>query len=220
MKRSDLRFKEKRLVVLSNYRTGSSFLTELVADLNQTVKVGEYFAPSESEERIIPVEKGLTQLLAKPRYCYKLMPNQITNDFSNEGYSQLKRVLDLSADRVLYLYRRDFRATALSLIAADWTKTYHLTGFNFIHNPDKVKLPVDITDMPDWFIESRIDILKFNYNMLGRYYRERGGIIYCMEDDFTDSLYVPYQRDVVWVKGEPDIDKYVDGYDVEKVIFG
>lgn len=220
MKRSDLRFTERRIVVLSNYRTGSSFFTDFVADLNQTVKIGEYFAPSESEERIIPVEKGLKQLLTKPRYCYKLMANQIINDPTEEGYAQVKQVLDLSADRVLYLYRRDFKATALSLIAADWTKSYHVTGFNLIHNPNKIKFPVDITGIPDWFIESRINILKFNYKMLGKYYRERGGNIYCMEDDFVDSLYIPYQREVVWVNGEPDIDQFVNGYDVEKVIFG
>ena len=100
-------FKGKKVCVLTNYRTGSTFFIQETFLTNRIAPTGdwEYF----NDDR--DFDFALNQLKIPNKLVFKMMPDHI--DHSPVKLSKIATV----CDEFMYLYRRDFDAQAKSWIA-------------------------------------------------------------------------------------------------------
>lgn len=173
----DVKFKGKKVCVLTNYRTGSTFFIRETFLSNRIM-------PMEEWEHFNNKEKSFDQLLRevkdRKKFVFKLMPDQI--DFDPKKY---QKILD-ECDEVVYLYRKDFVAQAKGWIA------WNIAGDHDHHYGDVKQYDVKVTqDLANWYIDELIG----NYKFMKQAFKEKPGSVYCLEDF---PIQVPYARLYNW----------------------
>jgi len=257
------------VVVVTNFRTGSTSFTLNKAEEYDLPYKGELF----SHERPHSIGKLLTpddfnkkfkykdanianlalsnwnifdELRFGAKACYKIMPSHFHKRFNYKTEAdlfQIKTILE-HADKVYYLYRRDFRAQIKSWLAVRRDGSFGHTGFitnvALTHlTPEndyykrmlqlhrgtygKTKEPYKATMDPDdpvfhakttMSMRSLVTQLTENYDNMAKLYSMVPGELVCYEDYFSGDKYNPYNREITWT-GEPEIDQYVTNWDIE-----
>lgn len=230
--------------VVTNFRTASTTFTLLKSEEYNLPYKAEMFshefpyrlgeAPArwelERQGRLskfekTPIDKLFLQELKKPTpCCFKLMPEQISDlQVRNE-------VVDF-ADKRYYLYRRNFKAQALSWISARLIGNWRETGFRFtapeftierlkqIHlgtegKEEKIVRVIDksVRKRTTLTIEALCEELVGNYIQMSKLYKQFPGELICMEDYFSEERYNPYNKETVWEE-MPEI----EDFDVESL---
>lgn len=257
------------VAILTNFRTGStSFTLEKSKEYNLPYK-GELF--SHEKPHTIGSLLNIKEFLAKHKYqdhqiatyalsnwnifdelrrgadaCYKIMPTHFNKRFNGKtkvDLFQLQAVLE-EADKVYYLYRRDFRAQIKSWLAVRRDGSFGHTGFitntaisprateadyvqrlyqlhsgSFGKTEEPYKATLDPNDpvfhsKTEIAIKSLVRQLVENYNAMSEMYKRVPGQLVCYEDYFISDKYNPYNREITWT-GEPEIDQYVPNWDIE-----
>jgi hypothetical protein len=198
-----LEFKERRICLVTNYRTGSSFLSSLISDTNKVEGLGEYFGPC-SYVKEFPFSLAFRNFNTMKQFNLKFMANHLDYDMD-----RISQVLN-KCDRIIYLYRRDFEAQALSWVASQRTMSWAQTGLKefYQHEQDKVIIR---PPLPEDFVQHNIDILKNNYITMAKIYQKYPGTVYCLEDF---EIKRPYQRKIIWECDKP----IIEDFDVEKTL--
>lgn len=199
----NIRFKERRICLVTNYRTGSSFLSRSISDVNKINPIGEYFGPCSYVDQF-PFSLAIRNFNTMKEFNLKFMANHV--DYDMEKIDQILS----KCDRIIYLYRRDFKAQALSWVASQRTMSWSQTGFKEFYQRDDDKVIIR-PPLPEDFVKHNIDILKNNYIAMSEIYRRYPGNVFCLEDF---DIKKPYQRKVIWECEKPSI----EDFDVEKTL--
>ena len=188
----DIKFRGKRICIICNYRTGSTFFIRETFLGNRINPTGnwEYFNDNRD------FNFALEQLTIPSKFVFKLMPDHI--DHSLVKLDKLSTI----CDEFMYLYRRDFEAQARSWIA------WNMAG-DHEHHYGKVKeYNIDVTqEVADRYTQQLID----NYKSMRYAYQKYPGKVYCLEDF---SVKIPYDRRYIW-KNEISI----PSFNVNKEVF-
>lgn len=246
--------------VLTNYRTGSTSFTLIKAEEYDLPYAGEVYSierpwpignvMSSWQEKDINTRRKkegldvirfpaadhaelLTQELEKgEKACFKLMPNQLRNKLENEDPDYIKRIAT-ACDKIYVLYRRDFKAQALSWIGMrmsagtdgwgkvgfkkdrtlDWRLIDKHRNAHLATSPDRLAERVirQVETKPgeqryELFIKYRIEELIKNYQVLAELYKEfPNAELVCMEDYFAQTDYMKYNHEFEWNPGPPEI---------------
>lgn len=188
------------------------------------------------------------ELRKKHPACYKIMPSHFNKQWLNGNpktmtdYHQLQLVLE-QADKVYYLYRRDFRAQIKSWLAVRRDGSFAFTGFETntplhwemiedayykrveqLHRGsfragETYKATIDPNDpvfheKTTMAMNALVRQLVENYNVMAEMYKRVPGQLVCYEDYFVGDKYNPYNREITWTS-EPEIDQYVTNWDIE-----
>lgn len=240
------------VAILTNFRTGSTSFTLKKAEEHNLPYKGELFShekpysigwlKQESDNwNIFDVLR-----IGKEKACYKIMPSHFdktVNGKTKIDTFQIQTILE-HADKVYYLYRRDFRAQIKSWLAVRRDGSFGHTGFltnipihyggteaeytqrlSQLHSGSygKTEEPYKATMDPDdpvfhakttMSIKSLVEQLNDNYAEMAELYKRVPGELVCYEDYFSGDQYNPYNREIKWT-GEPEIDQYVNTYDIE-----
>lgn len=240
------------VAILTNFRTGSTSFTLKKAEEHNLPYKGELFShekpysigwlKQESDNwNIFDVLR-----IGKEKACYKIMPSHFdktVNGKTKIDTFQIQTILE-HADKVYYLYRRDFRAQIKSWLAVRRDGSFGHTGFltnipihyggteaeytqrlSQLHSGSygKTEEPYKATMDPDdpvfhakttMSIKSLVKQLNDNYEEMAELYKRVPGELVCYEDYFSGDQYNPYNREIKWT-GEPEIDQYVNTYDIE-----
>lgn len=200
-------YKENKICIFTNYRTGSSFLSRKISNLSNSVGLGEHFAYQKRDRKITNYSESVfneefSNIHKNKRFLIKLMADHL--DYT-DGYIQ--QVLG-SVDKIIYLYRRDFAAQAKSYVAGMMTKSLGFHGYKEMEtsNITTVTVPEEYKEHSPFLI----DILKKNYIKMSEFYKKVPGDMYCLEDFEVQR---PYRKIVVWPGTEP----VIEPFDVESL---
>jgi hypothetical protein len=195
---SDARYKEKKICIFTNYRTGSSFLNSRIAATNNLLAIGEHFNYYNIKNNLPLFDTCYTDLISKPRFAVKLMADHLV--YNNE---LIEKVLT-KVDKIIYLYRKDFTAQAKSYISSASTNTFMVTGLKetFQTPEDSV---ITVADLEQSVIDNYIDTLKKNYYTMAYFYKKFSGDLLCLEDFKIKN---PYQKTIMWGGKEPVIPEF------------
>jgi hypothetical protein len=174
----DIKFKGKKICLLTNYRTGSTFFIRETFLTNRILPTEEWehFNTDKSFEESLQILKD------RDEFVFKIMPDQIDLD-----KTKLKKVLN-ECDEVIYLYRRDFEAQARGWIA------WNLSGDHEHHWGESKTYHIKVTqDLADWYANELID----NYKFMNYAFKKRSGPVYVLEDF---PIQIPYSRIYNWEK--------------------
>jgi len=241
----------RNIVVLTNFRTGSTSFTLRKADEYHLPYKGELFS-HERPSKIgkLPtkqhlVDRGMNyadadmvltrwnifqELRDGAHACYKIMPSHFDGDLT-----QLEMVLS-QADKIYYLYRKDFMAQVKSWMEVRFSGSFDRTGFDTNSSDEATrqrqlhlgtykvgKTYENIIDpnnkmftesMTCVMTERLVSQLVKNYETMGMMYKKLGGVLVCYEDYFSGDLYKPYNRQIKWTS-EPQIDQWVTDWTIE-----
>lgn len=253
----------RNVAIVTNFRTGSTNFTLDKSDEYNLPYKGELFSHEKPhgvgnllnivkfQEKYQYKDRNVAKLMLSnwnifeelrrgAPACYKIMPSHFMED---KDLFQLQTVLE-HADKVYYLYRRDFRAQILSWLAVRRDGSFGLTGFKTNvpltwnqreeNYTDRIKQlhrgTFGVFDEPfeaeidpddpvfhantDMNIKNLIRQLVRNYEKMSFLYKRVPGELVCYEDYFTDDKYKPYNRNIKWTS-EPQIDQYVNNWDIE-----
>lgn len=195
-------YREKKICVFTNYRTGSSSLTQNIATLNNIESVGEQFAYESVDRDISKFEKTFLDIHKNNQFVLKLMADHLR--YNDE---LINKVLS-SVDKIIYLYRRDFTAQAKSYIASYLTHTLGPFGYKEIINSKSsiINVPENYTE----HFDNIVNKLKMNYLKMSEFYKKVPGDLLCLEDFEVKR---PYIKTVIWPGPEP----IIEPYDVESL---
>ena len=188
----DINFKGKKICVLSNYRTGSTFFIRETFLTNRIMPMGnwEHFNTNQNFNFLVQ------QLAIRNAFVFKLMPDQI--DWHKDRF---KTIID-ECDQIIYLYRRDFTAQAKGWIA------WNMAGDHDHHYGELKTYNIDVTqEIADKYIKQ----LQDNYSFMNYAFKKYGGEVYCMED-FPHQI--PYSRKYNWKN-----DIKIPNYNTHKSVF-
>lgn len=194
----NIKYRDKRICIITNYRTGSSSFITTISDLNKNPSMGEYFSKVSYDGKGFTIDKAFRNLLSMPRYTVKVMPNQLRYDM------ELLTKVITSSDRIIYLYRRDFVSQVKSFLAAKSTNSYSVTGYKELDQSPENSI-INVPLLSNDFINEATDILKNNYITMSECYNLFPGDIYCLEDFENQN---PYKKQIVWSQELPDITPY------------
>lgn len=172
----DVTFKGRKVCVLTNYRTGSTFFIRETFLTNRIMPMGnwEHFNSDK------PFKVLLNQLQQRTAFVLKLMPDQIQLDESK--YHDLLG----QCDEIVYLYRRDFEAQARGWIA------WNIAGDHEHHYGEHKLYDIKVTqEQADMYSQQLID----NYKFMNYSFKKFPGNVYCLEDF---PIQVPYSRIYNW----------------------
>jgi hypothetical protein len=174
----DIKFKGKKICLLTNYRTGSTFFIRETFLTNRILPTEEWehFNTDKSFKESLQILKD------REEFVFKLMPDQIGLD-----KGKLKKVF-AECDEIIYLYRRDFEAQARGWIA------WNLSGDHEHHWGESKTYNIKVTqDLADWYASELID----NYKFMKYAFKTHPGAVYCLEDF---PVQIPYTRIYKWEK--------------------
>ena len=197
----NIKYRDKRICIITNYRTGSSSFSSTISNLNKNTALGEYFNTVSSDGKGLNLDKAFRNILSMARYVIKVMPDQLKYDIES-----LTKIIS-SSDRTIYLYRRDFVSQAKSFLAARSTNSYSITGYKELDQSPESSI-INVPVLTDEFIQDSIKILINNYILMAQCYTLFPGDIYCLED-FTNQN--PYKKHINWSQELP----YIEPYNVE-----
>lgn len=202
----NIKYKEKKICVLTNYRSGSSSFCTAIGNTNKTFMLGEYFNPVSYNGTGFTIDKALRNLYSMNRYVLKLMPDHLRYN---------KELLDTvlsHVDKVIYLYRRDFVAQVKSFLAANSTKSFGVTGYKELDQSPETSI-IKVPELSDTFIQENISTLKNNYLVMSECFKKFPGEVFCLEDFPKQN---PYRTTIIWKKEVTDIPKF----DVDSLFSG
>jgi hypothetical protein len=194
----NIRYKEKKICVVTNYRSGSSSFCTSIGNTNKTYMLGEYFNPVSYNGTGFTIEKALRNLYSMNRYVLKLMPDHLRY---NPG---LIDMVLAHADKIIYLYRRDFAAQVKSFLAANSTKSFGITGYKELNQSPETSI-VKVPELSEEFIKENITILKNNYLAMANCFNKYPGEVFCLEDFPKQN---PYRTTIIWEKEVKDIPNF------------
>lgn len=174
----DIKFKGKKICLLTNYRTGSTFFIRETFLTNRILPTEEWehFNTDKSFEESLKILKD------RDEFVFKLMPDQI-----DLNKTKLKKVLN-ECDEVIYLYRRDFEAQARGWIA------WNLSGDHEHHWGESKTYKIKVSqDLADWYSSELMD----NYKFMNYAFKKRSGPVHVLEDF---PIQIPYSRIYNWQK--------------------
>lgn len=172
----DYKFKGRKVCVLTNYRTGSTFFIRETFLTNRIMPMGnwEHFN-SEQDFNFL-----LDQCRQRTAFVFKLMPDQI--QYSQEKYNDILG----ECDEIVYLYRRDFEAQAKGWVA------WNVVGDHDHHYGEMKMYNVKTTQQEaNKYIQQLID----NYKFMNESFKKFPGNVYCVEDF---PIQIPYARLYNW----------------------
>ena len=175
------------ITILTNYRTGSTFYCDFMAEKNNYKSFQCPFDVS-----TLGMEQSLMnlQLLGKDqKNVIKMMPDL----FDKLPNTNLFDLIIENTNTLIYLIRKDYNAQLQSYVAshqASWWKPKD--DEKMILNPTYNKEEYNNYDT----------YLRQNYKKLARYYAQYPGTLVVLEDDLP---YKPYSKEVVWDKTPPTI---------------
>jgi hypothetical protein len=197
------KLKHKKICVFTNYRTGSSMFSLNLSSSNYLPAIGEYFGSCLNQEGFT-YETAMRNFKSMSKCVVKFMPDHLHYN---------KTMIDLmlaETDKIIYLYRRNFKSQALSWLAAVSNNSFGVTGFSeFEQIPDA---EIRVKNLSDKKISRATTILKQNYLMMASYIKSHPGEIICLEDMKTQR---PYKRNIIWEQDIPEIEPF----DVENILF-
>lgn len=172
----DIKFNGKRVCLVTNYRTGSTFF------IRETFKVNK-IPPTENWEHFNSKRtfaQNFNLLQRSQSFIFKLMPDQI--DHSLTGI----KLIEDRCDELIYLYRRNFVSQASSWIA------WNLTGDHDHHWGENRTYEVEPTqEIADKYTNQLLE----NYQSMKYIYNQYPGRVFCLED-FPNQY--PYNRNYKW----------------------
>jgi hypothetical protein len=199
----NLKFKEKRICIFANYRTGSTVISRKIVENSNLPGVGELFRTTNlGYSRLLPFEKVMRNFNSMNEFVLKIMADHVGYD------TQKLSDIVTRCDKIIYVYRRDFKAQALSWLAADST-----ASFNDLKKSDGTAAEIIVPALTSEYVNKQIDMLKNNYITMGKLYKKYPGEVICLDDFETKE---PYTRKYVWSGDQPQI----PDFDVEQAIFG
>lgn len=174
----DIKFKGKKICVLTNYRTGSTFFIRETFLTNRIMPMGEWEHFNSNQNFNFLIQ----QLTERSAFVFKLMPDQI-----NFSYNKYNDILG-ECDEIVYLYRRDFEAQAKGWIA------WNIAGDHDHHYGEIKTYDVKVSqEQADKYSQQLIE----NYMFMKNSYKKFPGNVYCVED-FPHQI--PYARRYTWDK--------------------
>lgn len=237
--------------ILTNYRTGSTSFNLLKSQEHNVPYKGSLFALSRpwgygdvlaewEENEMKDADPSITfnrssltfkqifmnNVAAGMPACFKLTPDQVYQHWVEDDPEHDLQIAE-SCDKVYILYRRDFRAQALSYIGMRCNGEYNHNGISHqyksgnprkvdfywkthvgtSYNDDKVVREIKLNNQE--FADGLIRQLTNNYNRLSELYtRLPNAELVCMEDFFGQTDYLPYNHEFVWLNGEPQIPEF------------
>jgi LPS sulfotransferase NodH len=196
-------YKEKKICIFTNYRTGSSFLNSRIANVNRVAALGEKFSYYGTSNNPDIFEKCFRDLTSTPRFAIKLMADHLNFD-----HDKIEQVLN-SVDKIIYLYRKDFVAQAKSYIASASTNTYTVNGFKeYGQTPENSIITIDALSHEQ--IDTYVNVLKENYLTMSYFYKKIPGELRCLENF---EIKKPYKKTIIWKDEEP----IIPDFDVESL---
>jgi hypothetical protein len=172
----DIKFNGKRVCLVTNYRTGSTFF------IRETFKVNK-IPPTENWEHFNSKRtfaQNFNLLQRSQSFIFKLMPDQI--DHSLTGI----KLIEDRCDELIYLYRRNFVSQASSWIA------WNLTGDHDHHWGENRTYELEPTqEIADKYTNQLLE----NYQSMKYIYNQYPGRVFCLED-FPNQY--PYNRNYKW----------------------
>lgn len=172
----DAKFKGKKVCVLTNYRTGSTFFIRETFLTNRIMPMGEWEHFSTNDT----FKQSLNQLNQRSAFVFKLMPDQIQLD-----QSKYNDILG-ECDEIVYLYRRDFEAQARGWIA------WNISGDHEHHYGEHKLYNIQVNqELADKYSQQLID----NYKFMNKSFKKFPGTVYCLEDF---PIQIPYSRVYNW----------------------
>ena len=170
-------FKGKKVCVLTNYRTGSTFFIRETFLTNRIMPMGDWEHFNNTDKDFNELLYELTQRNA---FVFKLMPDQIQLDKAK--YNDILG----QCDEIVYLYRRDFEAQAKGWIA------WNISGDHEHHYGEYKKYDIKLSQQQaDKYINQLID----NYMFMKQSFKKFPGAVYCLEDF---PIQLPYTRIYNW----------------------
>jgi len=194
----NIRYKEKKICILTNYRTGSSSLCTALSNTNKIPMLGEYFNPVTFNGTGFTMDKALRNITSMNKYILKVMPDHLRYD------PELLTTVLAHADRVIYLYRRDFNAQVRSFLAANSTKSFGITGYKELDQTPETSI-VNVPELSEDFVHRNITILKNNYLTMAKCFKKFPGEVFCLEDFPKQN---PYRSTIIWKKEVTDIPSF------------
>ena len=171
-----IKFKGKKICLLTNYRTASTYFIRETFFTNKIPPTGnwEHF----NNRNFL---KAYKELKPVNKFILKLMPDQI--DHAYEKFEALNTL----CDEIVYLYRRDFEAQAKSWVA------WNLSGDHEHHWGEEKQFNISTTQaVADVYTNQLIE----NYKFMKQIFKKYPGSVYCMEDFPVQR---PYNRKYNWL---------------------
>ena len=159
----DIKFKGRKICVITNYRTGSTFFIRETFLTNRIMPMGDWEHFNSNK----PFGRLLFELQQRTAFVFKLMPDQINLDESkfNDIIGQ--------CDEIVYLYRRDFEAQAKGWIA------WNVSGDHEHHYGELKRYDIKISqEDADKYSQQLIN----NYKFMRDTFKKFPGNVYCLED--------------------------------------
>ena len=185
-----IRYKEKKICLLTNYRSGSTSFCNALSNTNKIPIIGEYFNPVTFNKTGFTIDKALRNLTSMNKYILKVMPDHLRYN------SELLTTVLSHADRVIYLYRRDFIAQSKSFLAANSTKSFGITGYKELDQSPETSI-VKVPELSEEYVHRNITVLKNNYLMMAECFKKFPGEVFCLEDFPKQN---PYRSTIIWKK--------------------
>ena len=171
-----IEFKGKKICLLTNYRTASTYFIRETFYTNKIPPTGnwEHF----NNRNFLPAYKELKPI---NKFIFKLMPDQIDHNYEKF------EALNTTCDEIVFLYRRDFEAQAKSWIA------WNLSDDHEHHWGEQKQFNISTTQaVADVYTNQLIE----NYKFISKIYKKYPGSVYCMEDFPVKR---PYNRKYNWL---------------------
>lgn len=172
----DAKFKGRKICVITNYRTGSTFFIRETFLTNRIMPMGdwEHFNTDKNFDFLV------NELQNRSAFTFKLMPDHIQLD--KDKYNKILS----ECDEIVYLYRRDFEAQARGWIA------WNVSGDHEHHYGELKRYDINITqEQADVYTNQLID----NYKFMKYSFKTFPGAVFCLEDF---PIQVPYSRIYNW----------------------
>jgi hypothetical protein len=190
-------------------------------EIFQKMAAGEEVAKYTEDERDILF---LNEIKKGTPCCFKVMPSHI-------GNKQTLREVARSVDKLFYLYKRDFVSQVKSYLSLALLGNFLDTGFQRRHSvftfegmkdvhlgtsgdSEKVISKVTAHEQSKFPFHTATSVrqgLIENYKEMAQLYKEIPGELVCSDDYFSGERYKPYNKEIVWEIGEPE----VEDFDVE-----
>lgn len=187
----------KRILIITNYRCGSTVFLQQMCEKYDLPSIGE----------ILRNRKNANFKFTCPGIM-KLMPDQLRNRDISEFTE--------NSDKIIYLYRRNFRDQALSWIGIQKKNDHGNNGMiGNIWQGEYGETVQHTIDVNQKFADRQINQLISNWNKIKDYYPKWKGEVVCYEDYYVGDKYHPYNRKYNW-KYMPKI----PDYDIENIFKG
>lgn len=178
-----------RILVITNYRTGSTNFVHAMAERHKLPMYGEICLPKWRVGNEGTEQGKIKKLAQGAKGVYKIMPDQIKN-------SKLADWIAVS-DKIYYLYRRDFNAQVRSWIGVTQSGSWRKNGFVNGKTPhtgeygktEEFKVKVLPTN-----VKSCVNRLRKNYLSMAKSYKTSPGELVAYEDFYKDENYKPYNK--------------------------